>query len=216
MSYRLHTKLRIEGARRFTLAHELGHILSDIDNTVYKTSIESGLFSELGTDIPKHRLVELQSDYMALGAILSSCNQSVKLEGSELFKIKHYLVGIILYFIMLDIIDSALSDHWDMKSTHPSPGERLDFMLINLMQSSVCYSNEEIRDALTESLEQFRFLTSFFEGKDPEKDKPLVNWNNFYKQLTPFGKKAYHKLAWRFNKVINVDHEFFSKSIAIS
>jgi hypothetical protein len=130
----------IEGARRFLLAHEIGHLIysRDSNNELVTHFIEIGLDKQIAEKYAE----ELWCDSFALKTILSIYEES---SGSLLWELENTLHGILLFFSAFDLVEVSLSGCGYFSFDRLPPGIRKEYMQRLIYSEDVKLSPNQLR-----------------------------------------------------------------------
>ena len=184
----------VEGTRRFILAHELGHVLFDSSAKPVDINekIPAGL---LGADIPKWH-EEYWCDTFAILTILGAYDgKDLNVIGADLYECQNALIGVLLQFIIAQIIEAVLGANLSPTKTHPPAKARLDSVRRIIKSHPAYLHNKYLPDILNTNWMRITAFYHFMGGANaPLAFGSLWSSADFVLQLSPFGSEAYRAL----------------------
>jgi hypothetical protein len=185
---------QVEGARRFSLAHELGHTL--YPGPAHPSEIESLVMLATGYQIPIEHHEEYWCDAFAITTILNRYNDG-KLTEVGLYELQNAVVGILQLFILYDVIDAALGRHLTNSLTYPAPRLRQELVRCAVKTHTAFVNSELLQGVLNKKWSRLNSFREFVGGANAPMAFQLNSlWSSsdFTSRLTDFGAKAYRRL----------------------
>ena len=196
-----------EGARRFILAHEIGHLAfllepdlipikkSEFCEVLNKTLSDPATwhdksegFEKIGGEAAKcaaNWTEELGCDAFAMRTILQNYPESA-IQGSVQFELENCLVGIMMLLVTFDLVETALGLKWSI--THPPAHMRLTFIKTTIRESAIYKSNLPLRRVLDTNWKFLVLLKRMLASPNFNKSGGFADSLTFFNRLNEFGK----------------------------
>jgi hypothetical protein len=181
---------RVEGVRRFILAHEIGH-------TIHTREISEVIFNTLSSTFALNSSTlrlwaeEIWCDVFALATILE-IYENTALEGPALYELENILIGVLTYFTILDVVDIAIEREINLETTHPPSWLRREHFRNCVKASSIYHSNLKLQQTLQRNWRRLNSFQNVLTGGF----SPVGIYLEFRNKLTAFGLRA-HNNAFR-------------------
>lgn len=179
---------RIEGTRRFILAHEVGHAIWPNEDRSHL--VEDLAEYELDEGRAQKWSEELWCDTFALQALLAVYGEE-PLEGSRLFDAEDLVTGVLQYTTLMDVVELVLSDHGVTTLDYP-PSELREQHLRMVIKEHPLYENspqfaETVRRVWRRNKVFSRYIGCI---GTPEDNGTMWSNQEFVDRLSPFGRRA--------------------------
>ena len=153
---------RVEGARRFIVAHEIAHIYH-IKFAGYEVPEWFQLGVAANEKEAQHSWRELRCDELALKMI--ACRfPSTLLDGQELYELENCMVGIQQFFTMLSIADMALAVSDENRISRLRSWERLMLFYRLLPELEVIKANPRVLEVVKHKVTFLNALQKVLSG----------------------------------------------------
>lgn len=170
---------RVEGTRRFILAHELGHTLFN-NADLSAAAEELALQYQLDMDVALSWALEIYCDIFGLDIIIGQ-GTNTPLIGPELYEKENHLIGIIQFFYTLEVIEVALNPFFEgtvkkrnlysgLKTSHPPAVVRRNFIISHLKNNKLYQGHRVIQETFNRNkhiLDRFIALMGQHSDIDP-------------------------------------------------
>lgn len=184
---------QVEGARRFILAHELAHCI--FSDPLRPTRVDALIPEDLAKwGGPAHR-EEYWCDAFAIDALLR-IYEGQPMVDTAFSEVENGIVGILLYFTILDIVNAALGEHLNLSADHPLPLFRRE-AIRHIVKSHPLYRDSaQLQRELCAKwrrLNAFRLFTGGVNAPIFFQANSLWSYPDFLERLTDFGHTAYRR-----------------------
>jgi len=184
---------RVEGARRFILAHEIGHaIWLDQDR-----SLLAGTLSEYRlSQAQAHQWAEeLWCDTFALQSLLAVYGPE-PLEGTRLYDAEDLVVGVLQYMILMDIVELVLSEHGLIALDYPPSAVRELYLRTAIKEHPLYGNSADFRESVQRVWRRLRVFSRFIGGYGtPDQNGRMWSKQELLNRLSSFGLAAYNTIA---------------------
>ena len=202
---------RVEGIRRFLLAHELGHAL--VKPMPLPESELAGLSRSQRAAVERQD-EEFGCDAFATYAILD-CYATDELEGPALYELENALVGIMTFFFLMEVSETLLRWRRALPDSHPPHRRRLACFRWGVRRHPLYKRSDALRQTLDRNWRRLNSFRNFCGGANAPMALGKV-WNRFelLEKLTPFGREAYRALfdetVWEWSELDGGDARSFN------
>lgn len=186
---------RVEAARRFILAHEIGHV-------VWKNPSQRKLAcpnAPAGFDWQECSpyVEELWCDLFAMQVMLAPYAEGVT-EESRVFDVEDAVAGVLQFMILLDMVSVALSGDDAGGERHPPFGVRESALRTYIKAHPTFRMSATLRETIPRVWRRLRVLARMVGGIGmPDRNGSLWSKEEFLARLTPFGREAHSAIAKR-------------------
>lgn len=214
---------QVEGARRFVLAHELGHSLyhhelrphaieasveSDAENSQCRSaeSVGDRLLEPWEETMAEIRAIDARRrkrtheerwcDAFAMRTILS-IYEGRQLTDPERFELENTLVGIMMLFFLYEVVEVVLSKLYDRSRSHTSSRARCERIRAIIKASSTFETTENLKRVLEINWSMLNALRRFAGGMTQSVADGFTRYGDDQRLLallSPFGKAAHKAL----------------------
>lgn len=198
----------VEFTRRFILAHELGHFEKASQDGVGRTKepllkVKEFTQEVYGRELPDKTIKAWETEiFCDLYGLLMLTNrfENTELEGTPLYELESTLIGIILFFTMLDFVEiiqgtrNASHPIGIEDSTHPPAIVRREIIRYVIKNLPMYTQSSNLRNTINNSWRSFQVIQNYLSSAGGRYD---LNWS-LYKHLTPVGKE----MMLKFNSIV--------------
>ena len=181
---------RVDGARRFILAHELMHLFCPLNDA-------SPPDSPAAADMPLAHRIELWCDRAAIGVMMGNY-ASGPLVGPPLYQLCNDLIGALTFLNLMDVAEAALREQHVLQAEHPPAWIRILNAYAAIQQHPVFQNSETLYSVLKSNKRQLDTFRRFVAGAGSSVASlsPRSSWDfdDFRNRLTPFGFNAFQAL----------------------
>ncbi len=185
----------VEGARRFVLAHELGHAM--YSSSQKPKDIEDLIpAGTLGIDVETWHEEYWCDAFGVLSILRAYEGRDLNTPGGELYECQNSLIGTLLFFTIVNIVDSVLGNHLTPSPSHPPAKARRDVIRQIIKNHPVFLQNDFLPNILTAKWRRINSFREFVAGANAPivANNSLWSSSDFRTKLSPFGMKAYRDL----------------------
>jgi hypothetical protein len=185
---------RVEGARRFILAHELGHIVWNDPSR--RPGPGHGVAHIIDPSHPERWTEELWCDGFAIQVILAAYGTE-KLSDNRLYSAEDDVLGILTFTTIMDIVEVVLHKT-NALSTSEYPPFALRETLVReaIKMHPLCAGSFEFQSAVVRVWRRLKVFSRYIGGLGvPDENGETWSKSGFKSRLSPFGLSAYNTIS---------------------